>query len=213
LSLKVNANMNTIKAEHTNPILDQENLKETLIIIFEQAHHIIEKFEYRLVGTGAALLQGVKLPAGDIDILVKERQAVDAISAGLSSWECVQQPIYLEEARQYYSEQRVNGIELGISTVEWETENDGLECIGPGPWKHYEEIKCGQFMIPTVALELRLVSELLRERPERYNPLIQHMKEKGCDLDLVRQGMEARGLPTERQEIVIQQLSQRRLLK
>ncbi|MBI9043522.1 MAG: hypothetical protein JEZ06_03500 [Anaerolineaceae bacterium] len=205
--------MNTINSDHVNSILDQEKLKETLVCIFKQTHHIIEKYEYRLVGTSAALLRGVKLPAGDIDILVKERQAVDAISAALSSWDCVQPPEYLEKSRQYYSEFRVNGIELGISTVEWETEYDGIECIGPGPWEHFDKIKCGQFAVQTVSLELRLVSELIRERPERYDPLIQYMKKKGVDLDLFRQGMAARGMPDERQEEVIQQLSQRRLLK
>jgi len=206
-------NMNTIIVDPVNPVLDQEKLKETLIILFEQANHIIEKFEFRLVGTSAALLRGVELPTGDIDILVKERQAVDAISAGLSSWECVQQPTYLEEVRQYLAEFCVNGIAIGISTVEWETENDGLECIGPGPWNHFEEIKCGQFTIPTVSLELRLISELLRDRPERYAPLLRYIKEKGCDLDLIHQGMTAREMPVERQEQVIQQLTQKKLLK
>jgi hypothetical protein len=139
----------------------------TLNILLEKVQPILDEFEYRLVGNGAALLHGVKIPAGDIDILVKERPAVEALSEALSSFECLQEPTYLDQAKQYYAEYMVNEVDVGFSTVEWETGEDGLECVGPGPWRHFTSIPCGSYRIPTVDLELRLVSELLRERPER----------------------------------------------
>ncbi|MEU5950363.1 hypothetical protein ABZ793_33135 [Micromonospora sp. NPDC047465] len=39
--------------------------------------------DYRLVGTSAALLQGVELPTGDVDILVAWRDDVDTTAAAL----------------------------------------------------------------------------------------------------------------------------------
>ncbi|MEV4562144.1 hypothetical protein AB0K12_00080 [Nonomuraea sp. NPDC049419] len=39
---------------------------------------------YRVGGTSAALLKGVQLPAGDIDVLVARRADVDTFAAALS---------------------------------------------------------------------------------------------------------------------------------
>jgi hypothetical protein len=163
--------------------------------------------EYRLVGTGAALLQGVVLPAGDVDILVKERESVDAFGAALASFECRFSPAWMGEARQYYADYEVDGVGVGIITVEVETDSDGLECVGRGPWDHYVSVPCTPYTIPAVALELRLVSELLRDRPDRYTPLIHHMRVHGCDVDLVRLGMEGRNLSQDCQDRVLDQLS------
>lgn len=132
---------------------------------------VCAEVEYRLVGTGAALLQGVPLPTGDIDILVKERAHVDAFGSALASYRCLFAPAWMPEDRQYYA-----------------------------------LVSCGPYTIPAVALELRLVSELLRDRPDRSTPLIQHMGVNGCDTELVRRGMEARSLPQALQEHVLGQL-------
>ena len=162
--------------------------------------------EYRLVGTGAALLQDVPLPTGDVDILVKERASVDAFGSALAPFKCLFSPAWIPEDRQYYADYEVNGVGVGISTVEVETESDGIECLGRGPWEHYVLVSCGPYTIPAVALELRLVSELSRNRPDRYTPLIQHMQVNGCDIELVRRGMEARSLSQALQENVLGQL-------
>jgi hypothetical protein len=187
-------------------MLSQQQLRETLVTVLDHSMPVCAQIEYRLVGTGSALLQGVPLPAGDIDILVKERESVDAFGAALASFTCLFSPAWMPEAGQYYADYEVNGVGVGISTVEVETESDGLECVGRGPWEHYVPIPCGPYTIPVVALELRLVSELLRDRPDRYTPLIQHMQVHGCDVDLVRRGMEGRGLPQALQEKVLGQL-------
>lgn len=56
--------------------LNQSHLRNTLIIVLDQIMPAFAQVEYRLVGTGAALLHGAPLPARDIDLLVKEREAV-----------------------------------------------------------------------------------------------------------------------------------------
>jgi hypothetical protein len=188
-------------------MVSQSQLQETLTIVFYHIMPGCAQIEYRLVGTAAALLQGVSLPTGDVDILVKERQSVDVLGSALASFTCLQSPAWIPEAGQYYAEYEINGVGVGISTVEAETDSDGIECLGRGPWEHYVLVSCGPFDIPAVGLELRLVSELLRNRPDRYTPLIQHMQVNGCDIGLVRRGMEARSLPQGLQDKMLCQLN------
>jgi hypothetical protein len=187
-------------------MLTKEQLQETILLILDHCIPTCSQMDYRLVGTGAALLQGVQLPTADIDILVKDRESVNTFSSSLSTFKCLFAPNWIKESRQFYSEYEVNGVGVGISTVEVDTESDGLECVGYGPWKHFTLVPCGPYNIPAVALELRLVSELIRNRPDRYKPLIQHMQVNGCDVELVGRGMVARGLPQDLQEKVFNQL-------
>nr|BFE73548.1 hypothetical protein GCM10020092_068490 [Actinoplanes digitatis] len=64
---------------------------------------------YRLVGTGAALAQGVRLPYGDIDILVARRSDVDLFAVALAGFPCLTEPVWLSEAGQYYARFAVGG--------------------------------------------------------------------------------------------------------
>jgi hypothetical protein len=57
-----------------------------------------------------------------------------------------------------------------------------------------------------VNLELRLITELYRDRPDRYTPLIAHLREHGCDLDLVRRGLSGERLSPELVANVLRQL-------
>jgi len=189
-----------------NPLLDQARLRETLTTVLDHTMPTYAQIEYRLVGTGAALLHGVQLPAGDIDILVREREDVDAFGSALSSFKCLFPPAWLPEARQYYANYEVNGVAVGISTVEVETDSDELETIGRGPWEHFSLIPCGPYAVPTVALELRLVTELARQRPDRYTPIIQFMQVNGCDIELIPRGLEIARLPQALREDVLNQL-------
>ena len=193
--------------EHLNPRLDRALLQETLIVVLDHVLPVYPDIDYRLVGTGAALLHGVHLPAGDVDILVKERSGVDAFGAALSPFQCLEAPAWLPEARQYYANYLVHDVEVGISTVEVETDSDAIETYGPGPWeRHYVLLPCGPYAVPTVKLELRLITELYRDRPDRYNPLLQHLSARGCDLDLVRRGLALGRLSQARQEEVLHRL-------
>lgn len=187
-------------------MLNLQQLRDTLTIVLDHAMPACAEIAYRLVGTSAALLQGVPLPAGDIDILVKERAHVDAFGAALASYPCLCAPVWMPHSRQYYAEYEVDRVGVQFSTVEGETASDAIECLGSGPWEHYVLVPCGPYAIPAVALELRLVTELARDRPDRSMPLIQHMRTHGCDIELVRRGMEAHSLPQALRERVLGQL-------
>lgn len=173
------------------PLLNEERLVQTLVKVLDHAGPILSQVEYRLVGTGAALLHGVQLPARDIDLLVKERKGVDLFAQALQPFECRTPPTFLEEMHQYYAEFVVEGVEVGISTVEIETRHEAIETYGPGPWVHFEHLPCGPYMVPTVRLELRLVTELGRQREERYCPILEYLRCYGCDAELVCHAMEA----------------------
>lgn len=188
------------------PLRGPSELREILSLVLDLLDPDVSGFEYRLVGTGAALAQGVQLPAGDIDILVAQRADVDKFAAALSGFRCLEPPAWLPEARQYFTHFEVEEIEAGASTVEVPTETDTFECIGPGPWNHYVDVKIGKHLVPVVRLELRLVSELVRNRPDRYMPLIEHMRAHGADLQLVHRAMNDRGVDPVRQVHILDQL-------
>ncbi|WP_046568454.1 hypothetical protein [Micromonospora sp. HK10] len=176
------------------PLRDQAELRKILSTVLGQIDPDATGLGYRLVGTSAALLQGVELPAGDIDILVSRRDDVDSIAAALSRFPCLRPPVWLPDARQYFAHHQVDGIGVEASTVERPADTDALECIGAGPWQHYVQVQCGKHRVPAVRLELRLVSELYRDRPDRYLPLIDHMRVHGAELQLVQKGMAERGV-------------------
>lgn len=180
----------------TRPLQDLQDLRHVLREVLVRIS-AIPGFQYRLVGTSAALLQGVLLPTGDIDILVKTRQEVDAFAAACADLPCLAPPSYLVHAKQYYAAYAVDRVEVGVSTVEVTTDSDCIECLGRGPWEHWVPVECGGYIVPAVSLELRLVSELARQRPDRAQPLLEHMRRTRCDRELVRRGMVARGLSPE----------------
>ncbi|MEV0202693.1 hypothetical protein [Nonomuraea sp. NPDC050691] len=157
---------------------------------------------YRVCGTSAALLQGVTLPAGDIDILLASREDVDTFAAALSAFPCLYTASWLSETSQYFTKFEVNGVRVEFSTVERQVESDGWECVGSGPWQHYVLITCGSHHVPVVRLELRLVTELLRDRADRYDPLLDHLGTHGFDADLLQRAMNACRIPAHRRRLV-----------
>jgi hypothetical protein len=139
---------------------------------------------YRLVGTAAARAQGVDLPTGDVDILLADRRSVDAFAVALAAFPCLDPPSWMPDARQYIARFDVHGMPVELSTVEWPAATDTVECAGTGPWRHYISVPVAGRALPAVRLELRLASELLRNRPDRYQPLIDHMLHHGADFEL-----------------------------
>jgi hypothetical protein len=188
------------------PTLDPVRLRQAIVTLLDHALPVCANVEYRLVGTGAALLHGVALPAADVDILVRQREDVDAFGAALSSFRCLEPPKWLPETRQYYGNYDIGGVEVGFSTVELESEADTFETFGRGPWEHFILLPCGSYHVPTVKLELRLITELFRDRPDRYYPIMRHLRVKGCDIDLVGRGKGAAGLAEDVQKQVLSRL-------
>jgi hypothetical protein len=116
-------------------------------------------------------------------------------------------PVWLAEARQYFARYEVNGVKVEISTVEVASDADTIETFGRGPWEHFSLLPCGHYTVPTVGLELRLITELVRNRPDRYQPLIQFMQMRGCDLDLIHRGIVASGVAQTMQEEILSKLT------
>lgn len=187
--------------------LDRSRLERTLVAVLDLALPACSCFDWRLVGTSAALLHGVPLPTADVDILVRERGAVDAFSAALSSFPCTAAPAWLEHSRQYYCAHDVNGASVEFSTVEVPSDLEYIETFGRGPWVHYALLPCGPYSVPTVALELRLITELRRQRPDRYRPILEFMAVHGCDLPLIGRAIAAAGVPQPLQEEVLRGLA------
>jgi hypothetical protein len=190
-------------------LLNEARLRRTLTGVLDCVLAAAPGAAYRFVGTGSSLLRSIRLPARDIDILLQERLDVDAFGGALAflpGVRCLVPPAWMPEARQYYANYDVGGVEVGLSTVEGETDSDGIECVGRGPWEHFDLLKCGPHRVPVVATELRLVSELTRDRADRYGPILEHLWAQGCDVALVQRGMKARRIPEARQREVLDRL-------
>jgi hypothetical protein len=165
----------------------------------------LPELRYRLVGTAAAVAQGVQLEAADIDLLLARREDLDRFAGALSSFPCLVPPGWLPEAGQYFARFLVEETEVELSTVERPAPTDTFECAGTGPWWHWVPVELGGHLVPAVRLELRLVTELVRDRPDRSTPLIEHLRMHGADLPLLRRAMSSRGVaPGLRQQVADQ---------
>ena len=184
--------------------LTRERLVRTLsqvLAVWEPA------FPYRLVGTAAALLQGVALPARDIDILCRERPAVDQFAAAMAGFPALQEPVWLAGDRQYFCNYALAGVEIGASTVEIEVSHDTAETVGAGPWRHFLEVPVGEHRVPAVRLELRLATEILRRRRDRCEPLIAFLRVHGCDTDLLARALVNAGIAVPTRSRVLAKLA------
>ncbi|MGP3961945.1 hypothetical protein ACTWPT_38760 [Nonomuraea sp. 3N208] len=108
---------------------------------------------------------------------------------------------------QYFARYEVRGVKVEISTVERQVDSDAMECVGRGPWEHCVWIVCGSHQVPAVRLELRLATELLRDRADRYEPLLDHMSAHGCDPDLLHRALRDQGVPADRQRLAWDRLA------
>ncbi|MFI6293555.1 hypothetical protein ACIBEJ_18335 [Nonomuraea sp. NPDC050790] len=161
---------------------------------------------YRLCGTGAALHQGVPLPVGDIDILLSGRDDVDRFASALTAFPCLYKASWLADTSQYFTRFSVGGVDFELSTLERHAVSDAMECVGSGPWQHYVLVSCGAHEVPVVRLELRLASELLRDRPDRYGPILDHLSTYGFDADLLRRALAAHDIPARHRRLVRERL-------
>jgi hypothetical protein len=132
---------------------------------------------------------------GDVDILVDRRYDVDAVAEALADLRCVTAPQWLTSARQYFACYVLDGVGFSDSTVEVSNNENRWECQGPGPWQHHVTVDCAGHRIECVRLELRLTTEFLRNRPDRYTPLLAHLGAHGANLDLLQESMTVRRVP------------------
>jgi hypothetical protein len=151
--------------------------------------------EVRIVGTASSVLRGIDLPANDVDILFRDRAGVEAWFDPLSAHLDVDTaPTWIAESQQYFARIRDGAVTVELSTVELESDSDTMECFGPGPWQHFDLVRCGAGTVPAVATELRLITEVSRGRRDRVRPIIDHLRAVGCDTELLRRGLAHAGV-------------------
>lgn len=163
---------------------------------------------FRLVGTASCVLRGIAMPASDVDVLFQAREDVDAWVASLADEaDVIDAPIWLDDASQYFARLTVEGVTVELSTVEIDADTDTGECVGSGPWVHFDHVPCGVYTVPTVALELRLVSEAARGRRDRWEPLVAYFRSHPCDIALVERGLLAHFTSRDEVAALIESLS------
>lgn len=168
-------------------------LRDTLATVLD----LVERegnFDYRLIGTAADLLRGVPLQPSDVDFLVKTRAEIDTFGRALAAFRCLTPPTWLECGGQYYAAYEVDGVEVDASTVETPTESGFIEARGSGPWTHFREIEVGERSIKAVAPELRLATELSRDRQDRANLIAHWLHDHGHDATLLANALDAYGI-------------------
>jgi hypothetical protein len=184
--------------------LDRADVLRTL----EATLASVPKADFRLVGTASCVLRGIEVPASDVDVLFRGRDAIDAWAASLADeFEVEDAPVWLSEASQYFTRVTVDGVTVELSTVEIDSDTDSCECVGSGPWEHFDLVPCGTYSVPTVALELRLVSEVARRRRDRWKPIAAYFRSHPCDIALVERGLLAYSTPPDEITALIGSLS------
>lgn len=145
--------------------------------------------DIRIVGTAASWLRGIDLPVGDIDVLARTRPIVDGLAGELirRGVPCRMPPSLLDEPGfgQYYASFDIHDVKVEVSTVETDGDGPVSECAGPAPWSHFDHVLFNGTRLFVVASELRLLSEVSRNRPERWGPIGRHLRRNGYDAALV----------------------------
>ncbi len=139
----------------------------------------------RVVGTASSALRGIELPVADVDLLATDRETVDELVAVSGS-----PPATLIETpfgHQYLADHQLSGVPVQFSTVESRvTERRRLaECVGETPWRYFSLVDVAGRPVPVVASELRLASDLMRGRDDRWRPIAAHLVAYGFDLELL----------------------------
>lgn len=143
----------------------------------------------RVVGTASSALRGIRLPVGDVDILARDASVVDELVAasGCPAAAWIDTPF----GRQYLAEHVVSGVQVQVSTVESDAQGRRrlAECVGEAPWRYFSVVEVAGRPLPLVASELRLASDLMRRREDRWRPIAGHLVTNGYDSELLAQAV------------------------
>jgi hypothetical protein len=143
----------------------------------------------RVVGTASSALRGIELPVADLDVLARDRGTVDELVAvsGSPPASLIDTPF----GRQYLADHLLSGVPVQFSTVESNVSGRRrlAECVGETPWRHYSLVDVAGRPVPVVASELRLASDLMRGRDDRWRPIAAHMLVNGFDVDVLSQAV------------------------
>ncbi|MFD2232637.1 hypothetical protein [Phaeospirillum tilakii] len=182
--------------------LTTEQLRHTLTTVLGLAARE-GTLSYRLIGTAADLLRGVPIEPGDVDLLARARADVDVFARALAAHRCLTPPSWMPCCGQYYAAFEVDGVQVDASTVESPSQSPWIEAFGSGPWTHFSEIAVGDDRVAVVAPELRLATELYRDRRDRAELIAHWMRDHGCNTSLLRNALAARGIDAATQSSVL----------
>lgn len=102
----------------------------------------------RLVGTASSALRGIDLPVNDVDILARDREAVDelALASGAPPASVIETPF----GHQYLTEHSIAGVPVQLSTVENDVSGRMrlAECVGETPWRHFSLVDVAGRPVP-----------------------------------------------------------------
>ena len=141
----------------------------------------------RIVGTASSLLRGIDLPAGDVDILADDRTVVDRLARAADDSGATRDagPRWIDTpfGGQYIADYHVGSAPIEFSTVELSVPDPNYlaECAGDAPWLHFDSIDIDGYAIPVVASELRLLSDVVRGRADRWRPIASFLAKYGYD--------------------------------
>ena len=189
------------------PFVERNRLLDVLQQVLKEIKPVLSPNDYRLLGTTASLLHGAETPAKGVDLLMRNRESVEAFHLAMSPFRLDLPSTYDPEDNIYWASYFVDDVHVAIAANELPWESDAVESGGTGPWTHFTNLQCGEYSVPTVNLELRLITELVRDRADRYEPLIQFLRGISYDEALLRRGMANRGMPKIGQDAVIDQLN------
>jgi hypothetical protein len=158
---------------------------------------VVPESDFRLVGSASSVVRGIRMPAADIDVLLRERSVVDAWCAALGEQHLVTGPMWIDGASQYFATVDIDGERLELSTVEAPTEAETMECVGSGPWSHFDRVQCGTSTVPGVASELRLLTEVARGRTARWQSIAHFLARGPFDRALVERGFAEHEIPAD----------------
>ncbi|SEH35674.1 hypothetical protein [Magnetospirillum fulvum] len=182
--------------------LTPEQVRHTLITVLGRVKQE-GGFHSCLIGTAADLLRGVPIKPGDVDFLARTRADVDRFARALAAYRCLTPPTWMPCCVQYYAAFEVDGVQVDISTVESPSQSTFIEAFGSGPWTHFSEIAVGDTRVAVVAPELRLATELCRDRKDQAESIAAWMRDHGYDAPLLRNAMDARGIDAATQSSVM----------
>jgi hypothetical protein len=171
--------------------LSRAEVADSLASVFVR----VPSAEVRLVGTASSVMRGIDLPVHDVDILFRDRAGLDSwFGALVAHFEVGSPPAWIADSRQYFARLHDGDITIELSTVEIDSDADTIECIGEGPWRYFDLVPCGGRNMPAVATELRLITEVSRDRIDHCRAIIDHLQGAGCDVALVRRGLARAGI-------------------
>ncbi len=188
----------------------QTALRQVLEVTHEPLSHA--KVGWAVIGSGASTLQGCRLPPADIDILFAEPEGVHQFAQFMSVFAVPrrpregelwlssrEQPVAFEPpdpqkevwnfGRWMIADCKIEAAHIARPAGDPSMAQDWICEPGPRIWPHIRHVPFGRYQVPVVPLEIRLGTELLRERKERVDEIVAVLQGQGHDRELLRQAL------------------------